>query len=257
MMRRTASLLPLLFFIVSSNAQNKRVRDIGLRIGVMSPGKLNAITDVAGVQVGHVTIVEGDSVRTGITAIIPHSSNLFQQKVPAAVYVGNGFGKLTGTTQIKELGNLETPVILTNTLSVAAAVDALVDYTLTQKGNENVQSVSAVVGETNDGYLNDIRGRHVKKEQVLQAIAKAAGGPVQEGAIGAGTGTICFGFKGGIGTASRKLPALPAHRARRALAPCRGCGAIPRPRVAARRRRSRARARQPVRRRRGPSARSP
>jgi D-aminopeptidase len=186
--------------------QNKRARESGIVIGVLPTGKLNAITDVKGIKVGHTTIVRGDSVRTGVTAILPHEGNLFQQKVPAAVFVGNGFGKLAGSTQIIELGNLESPVILTNTLSVSTAIDAVTDHTLKQKGNEQVQSVNAVVGETNDGYLNDIRGRHVRKEDVLDAIARAATGHVEEGSVGAGTGTICFGFKGGIGTASRKLP---------------------------------------------------
>ena len=188
-------------------AQSKmRTADLGIRIGVMTPGKLNAITDVSGVKVGHTTLIKGDSIRTGVTAIIPHSGNLFQQKVPAAVYVGNGFGKLAGTTQINELGNIESPIILTNTLSVATGIHAVITYTLSQKGNENVQSVNAVVGETNDGYLNDIYGRHVTEADVLKAIQSANYGPVTEGNVGAGTGTVCFGFKGGIGTASRVLP---------------------------------------------------
>lgn len=181
-------------------------RQQGIVIGVMTPGKLNAITDVPGVLVGHTTLVLGDSIRTGVTAILPHNGNLFQQKVPAAVYTGNGFGKLAGSTQVKELGTLETPVVLTNTLGVSAAVEALVQYTLGLPGNEQVQSVNAVVGETNDGYLNDIRGMHVRPAHVLQAIAQAAAGEVQQGNAGAGTGTVCFGWKGGIGTASRKLP---------------------------------------------------
>lgn len=184
-----------------------RARDTGLSIGVLPTGSLNSITDVAGVRVGHVTVNEGESVRTGVTAVLPHGGNLFQEKVAAAVYVGNGFGKLTGTTQIEELGNLETPIILTNTLSVPDAAAALVDYTLRLPGNENVQSVNAVVGETNDGWLNDIRGRYVRAEHVREAIARADGGPVDEGCVGAGTGTVCFGFKGGIGTSSRRLPA--------------------------------------------------
>ena len=184
-----------------------RARDLGLRIGVMSPGALDAITDVPGVKVGQTTLVQGDSVRTGVTAILPYDGNLFQQKVPAGIFVGNGFGKLAGLTQVQELGNLETPVVLTNTLSVGAAIEAVVQYTLQEKGNENIQSVNAVVGETNDGYLNDIRGMHVRKEDVWQAITTAKSGPVQEGCVGADTGTVCFGFKGGIGTASRKLPA--------------------------------------------------
>ncbi|HVP14249.1 MAG TPA: P1 family peptidase, partial [Terriglobales bacterium] len=182
--------------------ERKRLRDSGLRIGVMKPGPLNAITDVAGVRVGQVTVVEGDSVRTGVTAIVPHEGNVFQDKPAAAIHVGNGFGKLTGIAQVRELGNLETPIVLTNTLDVPAAAGALVDWTLRQPGNEQVQSVNPVVGETNDGRLNDIRGHHVTRVHVLEALARAATGPVEEGAVGAGTGTICFGFKGGIGTAS-------------------------------------------------------
>lgn len=183
---------------LSLSAQ-KRARDFGITIGVMTPGKLNAITDVAGVKVGHTTLIVGTAVRTGATAIIPHDGNIFMEKVPAAIYVGNGFGKLAGSTQVVELGNMETPIILTNTLNVATAMDAVVEYTLNQKGNEYVQSVNAVVGETNDGYLNDIRGRHVTRQHVMDAIEKAQSGIVQEGNAGAGTGTICFGFKGGIG----------------------------------------------------------
>ncbi len=201
-------LLVLLFFISALNlsAQDKNLRQHGVDIGVMETGSLNAITDIEGVQVGHQTLIEGDSIRTGATAIIPHQGNIFQQKVPAAVYVGNGFGKLAGSTQIRELGNLETPIILTNTLSVPTAADALIDYTFRSEANSSVHSVNPVVGETNDGYLNDIRGRHVSKEDVLAAIENAEGGPVEQGNVGAGTGTIAFGFKGGIGTSSRKLP---------------------------------------------------
>ncbi len=202
-----------LFFLISFTfpvmikaQENKRARDYGVKIGVMKPGKLNAITDVAGVKVGQTTLMEGENVRTGVTAILPYEGNIFQQKVPAAVFVGNGFGKLAGSTQANELGNLETPIVLTNTLNVSTAMDALISYTLDQKENEKVQSVNAVVGETNDGFLNDIRGRHIKKEDVLAALKNATGGPVEEGAVGAGTGTVCFGYKGGIGTASRKLP---------------------------------------------------
>jgi D-aminopeptidase len=172
----------------------------------MSPGPLNAITDVAGVLVGHTTLIKGDSVRTGVTAILPYGGNIFQQKVPAGLFVGNGFGKLAGVTQLTELGTLESPVILTNTLNVSTAMDAVIEHTLLQPGNNNVQSVNAVIGETNDGRLNDIRGRHVQKEDVLLAIHRAKAGKVEEGSVGAGTGTVCFGFKGGIGTASRKLP---------------------------------------------------
>ena len=190
----------------AASAQGRRSREIGLTIGVMAPGGYDAITDVPGVKVGQVTLIRGDSIRTGVTAVFPHDGNIFQQKVPAAVYAGNGFGKLSGTTQVQELGNLETPVVLTNTLNVGTAMEAVVAYTLRQPGNEQVASVNAVVGETNDGWLNDIRGMHVRKEDVWQALSDARTGPVQEGCVGAGTGTICFGFKGGIGTASRKLP---------------------------------------------------
>jgi D-aminopeptidase len=172
----------------------------------MTPGPLNAITDVPGVLVGQTTLIKGDSVRTGVTAILPFAGNIFQHKVPAGLFTGNGFGKLAGSTQLTELGTLESPVILTNTLSVSTGMDAVIDYTLRQPGNEMVQSVNAVVGETNDGRLNDIRGRHVKKDDVLLAIQKAKPGIVEEGSVGAGTGTVCFGFKGGIGTSSRKLP---------------------------------------------------
>ncbi|MCO6488231.1 MAG: P1 family peptidase [Phaeodactylibacter sp.] len=188
-------------------AQQKRLRDYGVEPGILPAGPLNAITDVAGVRVGHVTLIAGDSVRTGVTAILPHEGNIFQQKVPAAIYIGNGFGKLMGYSQVEELGNLETPIVLTNTLSVPTAADAVIDFTLGHPENAGVRSVNPVVGETNDGVLNDIRSRHVRKEHVRQAIASAASGPVAEGNVGAGTGTICFGFKGGIGTASRRLPA--------------------------------------------------
>jgi D-aminopeptidase len=174
--------------------------------GVMQPGTWNAITDVPGVRVGHVTLRVGDSVRTGVTAILPHAGNIFQHKVPAAVFTGNGFGKLAGVTQVQELGSLESPVILTNTLSVAAGIQGVLDHTLAESGNEKVQSVNAVVGETNDGRLNDIRGRHVKPEHVTTAIQSAVTGPVTQGCVGAGTGTVCFGYKGGIGSSSRKLP---------------------------------------------------
>ena len=200
-------LLTLIISIsMTSYAQNKRVRDYGIEIGVLKTGKLNAITDVDGVKVGHTTLIEGDNVRTGVTAILPHSGNIFQQKVPAAIYLGNGFGKLAGYSQVKELGNIETPIILTNTLSVPAASDALISYTLKQPENSEVRSVNSVVGETNDGWLNDIRGRHIKEKHVLDAILNAKGGTVEEGSIGAGTGTICFNYKGGIGTSSRVIP---------------------------------------------------
>lgn len=196
----------LLFTFPLLMLSQNRLRDHNIEIGVLQPGAFNAITDVPGVQVGHFTLIEGDDIRTGVTSILPHSGNIFQEKVPAAIYVGNGFGKLAGYTQVKELGNLETPIILTNTLSVPTAMNALIGYSLNQPENKNVRSVNAVVGETNDGYLNDIRGRHVTEERVLQAIENAKSGPVAEGNVGAGTGTICFGFKGGIGTSSRVLP---------------------------------------------------
>jgi len=167
---------------------------------------LNAITDVAGVHVGHFTLIRGDDVRTGATAILPHPGNIFQEKVPAAIVVGNGFGKLVGVSQVEELGVLETPILLTNTLNVWEAAATLVEHTLQQAGNEAVGSVNPVVGETNDGYLNDIRGRHLQREHFLQALANARPDAVEEGAVGAGTGTVAFGFKGGIGTASRRLP---------------------------------------------------
>ncbi|HZE72065.1 MAG TPA: P1 family peptidase [Pyrinomonadaceae bacterium] len=184
-----------------------RARDLGIRVGILPTGTLNAITDVAGVMIGQTTIVRGDRIRTGVTAILPHNGNLFRQKVAGAVFVGNGFGKLTGSTQIDELGEIETPIVLTSTLSVPRVADALVSYMLSLQGNENVQSVNPVVAETNDGFLNDIRGRHISDDDVLAAIKTARGGPVEEGCVGAGTGTVAFGFKGGIGTASRKLPA--------------------------------------------------
>jgi D-aminopeptidase len=201
-------ILSFLFFMqitVTSNSQ-ERLRDHGIEIGIFKPGRFNAITDVPGVKVGHKTIIEGDDIRTGVTAIIPHPGNLFRSKVPAAIYIGNGFGKLAGYTQVKELGNIETPVILTNTLSVAPALDALISYTLAQEGNSKIGSVNGVVGETNDGGLNNIRARVITAQHVLEAINSAKSGPVQEGGVGAGTGTICFGFKGGIGTSSRVIP---------------------------------------------------
>lgn len=184
-----------------------RARDLGIAPGVFDPGPRNAITDVAGVAVGHVTLVEGDAVHTGVTAVVPHPGNVFQQKVPGAVFVGNAFGKLAGSTQVDELGTIETPIVLTNTLAVGTAVEAVVAYTLEQPGNEAVRSVNALVGETNDGGLNDIRGHHVTREHVLEAVRSAATGPVAEGGVGAGTGCEAFGWKGGIGTASRRLPA--------------------------------------------------
>ena len=185
---------------------HKTLREWGFPTGIFETGPYNAITDVPGVTVGHVTCIEGDSIRTGVTAIVPHQGNIFRNKVPAAIYVGNGFGKLAGVTQVQELGNIETPIILTNTLSVAAGIEGAVRYTLMQPGNKQERSVNAVVGETNDGRLNDIRGMHVTPQMVIEAINGAHGGPVEQGCVGAGTGTICFGFKGGIGTSSRVLP---------------------------------------------------
>jgi D-aminopeptidase len=186
-----------------------RARDLGIAPGALTPGPLNAITDVDGVRVGHVTLKSGDTVRTGVTAILPHGGNLFQDKVAGGVFVGNAFGKLAGSTQVQELGTIETPIVLTNTLSVGVAVDAIVRWTIAQPGNENARSVNPLVGETNDGGLNDIRGLHVTREHVAAAIAGAAGGAVEEGAVGAGTGTVAFGWKGGIGTSSRRIPQGP------------------------------------------------
>jgi D-aminopeptidase len=183
-----------------------RTRDIGLTVGVLPVGKHNAITDVSGIRVGHTTLIRGDNVRTGVTAVLPHPGNLFRDKVPGAVFVGNGFGKLMGATQVNELGEIETPILLTSTLNVPRVADALLDYMLALPGNEDVLSINPLVAETNDGVLNDIRGRHVSRDDVLAAIQKAGEGPVEEGSVGAGTGTVCFGFKGGIGTSSRRLP---------------------------------------------------
>jgi D-aminopeptidase len=182
-----------------------RARELGIEPGLGNPGPLNAITDVAGVRVGQVTVTSGDSIRTGVTAILPHGGNLFREKVAGAVFVGNAFGKLAGSTQVQELGTIESPIVLTNTLSVGAAMDAVVRWTLAQPGNENVRSVNALVGETNDGALNDIRGLHVTRDHVMSAIGNAKEGAVDEGAVGAGTGTVAFGWKGGIGTSSRVL----------------------------------------------------
>ncbi|MFB6249409.1 MAG: P1 family peptidase [Salinibacter sp.] len=190
----------------SAQSDSVRVRTLGLTPGIFRPGPLNAITDVGAVQVGHRTLIEGDSVRTGVTAIRPHAGDLFEEKVPAAVHVGNGFGKAAGFLQVRELGTLETPVVLTNTLAVGTAVEAVVQWTLEQPGHEDVRSVNAVVGETNDGYLHDIRGQHVRAADVRAAIEAANGGPVAEGSVGAGTGTSALGWKGGIGTSSRVLP---------------------------------------------------
>ena len=183
-----------------------RARDLGLKIGVLPIGPLNGITDVAGVRVGHTTIIEGDDIRTGVTAVLPHAGNLFREKVPGAVFIGNAFGKLAGSTQVNELGEIETPILLTSTLSVPRVADALIDYMLQIPENEDVRSINPLVGETNDGYLNNIRARHISRENVFAAIQNAKPGPVEEGAVGAGTGTVAFGFKGGIGTSSRRLP---------------------------------------------------
>jgi D-aminopeptidase len=199
------SALSALFAVTVFGQTKPRARDLGIAPGVYTPGALNAITDVDGVRVGHTTLVDGERVRTGVTAIVPHGGNLFQDKVAGAVFVGNAFGKLAGSTQVAELGTIETPIILTNTLSVGVAIDAVVRYTIAQPGNEQVRSVNALVGETNDGGLNDIRGLHVTRDHVLDAIRNAKTGAVAEGAVGAGTGTMCYGWKGGIGMSSRKL----------------------------------------------------
>ncbi|HEY2378870.1 MAG TPA: P1 family peptidase [Gemmatimonadaceae bacterium] len=205
-------LLPLTLVLVAALAttahgQRARARDLGVKPGVFPTGRNNAITDVAGVRVGHATLIQGDSVRTGVTAILPHEGNLFLDRVPAALYVGNGFGKLLGATQLNELGELETPILLTCTLCVWNAADALVGWMLEQPGMENVRSINPVVAETNDGTLNAIRTRPIGAKEVRAALAAAASGPVAEGSVGAGAGTIAFGWKGGIGTSSRVLPA--------------------------------------------------
>jgi D-aminopeptidase len=186
--------------------ERPRVRDIGVSVGILSPGPLNAITDVEGVKVGHTTIIRGSDIRTGVTAVLPHAGNMLQEKTPGAVFIGNAFGKLAGSTQVNELGEIETPILLTSTLSVPRVADAVIDYMLDLPGNEAVQSVNPLVAETNDGYLSDIRGRHITREDVISAIKNAKSGAVEEGAVGAGTGTVAFGFKGGIGTSSRRLP---------------------------------------------------
>jgi D-aminopeptidase len=200
---------PLLLLAVTVHGQTvvstPRARDLGLTIGSLPPGPNNAITDVAGVRVGHSTLKRGDNIRTGVTAILPHGGNLFQEKVRGAVFIGNAFGKLAGSTQVNELGEIETPILLTSTLNVPRVADALIDYMLALEGNEDVRSINPLVGETNDGRLNDIRGRHVGREQVFEAIGSARSGPVAEGCTGAGTGTIAFGFKAGIGTSSRQV----------------------------------------------------
>jgi len=208
-MLRSCALLAILANLLWAQqpTDRPRARDIGIVTGVVPPGPLNAITDVAGVMVGHATVIRGDNVRTGVTVVLPHGGNLFRDKVPGAVSVGNGFGKLMGSTQVEELGEIETPIALTSTLNVPRVADALLDYLLALPGNEQTRSINPVVAETNDGYLNDIRGRHVGRDEVFAALKSARGGPVQEGSVGAGAGTVAFGFKGGIGTASRKAGA--------------------------------------------------
>ncbi len=202
------ALLATAAIVAQNTTSNGRPRasELGLKVGILPTGPLNAITDVAGVKVGHTTIIRGDDVHTGVTAILPHPGNLFREKVPGAIFVGNAFGKLAGSTQVNELGEIETPILLTSTLSVPRVADALIDYMLALPGNEEVESINPLVGETNDGYLNDIRGRHITREDVFAAIKNAKSGAVEEGSVGAGTGTVAFGFKGGIGTSSRRLP---------------------------------------------------
>ena len=210
--RKFSRVLALLVLIQFSAGQSTvpsgrpRTSDLGLKVGILPTGAFDAITDVVGVEVGHTTIIRGDNIRTGVTAVLPHSGNLYREKVPAAVFVGNGFGKLTGFTQVNEMGEIETPVLLTSTTSVPRVADALISYMLALPGNEEVLSINPIVGETNDGYLNDIRGRHITPEDVYAAVKNAKGGPVEEGNVGAGTGTVAFGWKGGIGTSSRHLP---------------------------------------------------
>lgn len=207
MKKYVTSLLAIIILSMNGYSQGKqRARELGIESGILTPGKLNAITDVQGVSVGQKTLIIGDSIRTGVTVILPHQGNIFQNKVPAAVFVGNGYGKAIGTTQIEELGNIETPIALTNTLNAFLVANALVDYTLSIRENATIRSVNPVVGETNDGWLNDIRGRHVNTSHVFDAINSASMGKVEEGNVGAGTGTHCLGFKGGIGTSSRVLP---------------------------------------------------
>jgi D-aminopeptidase len=205
-----ATLLLIPTFAAAQNVTpnpRPRASDLGLKVGILPTGPLDAITDVPGVQVGHTTIIRGDNIRTGVTAILPHPGNLYREKVPGAIFVGNGFGKLTGSTQVEELGDIETPILLTSTTSVPLVADALITHMLALPGNEDVLSINPVVGETNDGYLSDIRGRHITPDDVFAAIKNAKSGPVEEGAVGAGTGTVAFGWKGGIGTSSRHLPA--------------------------------------------------
>jgi D-aminopeptidase len=217
MTKQTTRLSALVFVLLATavlpslsegqEARRPRAREAGVIVGILPTGPLNSVTDVDGVTVGHNTVIRGGNVRTGVTAILPHSGNLFREKVPGAVFIGNAFGKLAGSTQVNELGEIETPIMLSSTLNVPRVADAVIDYMLALPGNEDVQSINPVVGETNDGYLNDIRGRVVGRDEVFGAIKNARGGTIEEGTVGAGTGTVAFGFKGGIGTSSRKLPA--------------------------------------------------
>ena len=202
-----ASLTALAAAQTTTGNARPHVSDLGLKVGILPTRPLDAITDVAGVEVGQTTIIRGDNIRTGVTAVLPHAGNLYREKVPGAIFVGNGFGKLAGVTQVDEMGDIEAPILLTSTTSVARAADALISYMLSLPGNEDVLSINPVVGETNDGYLSDIRGRHISPDDVFTAVRNAKGGPVDEGAVGAGTGTVAFGWKGGIGTASRRLTA--------------------------------------------------
>src|SRR5438132_6388619 len=202
---RTLAVALAFFSIAPLHAEERpRLRDLGVAIGALPPGPFNAITDVDGVRVGQTTIVRGENVRTGVTAILPHAGNLFQEKVAGAVYVGNGFGKIAGTTQVEELGEIETPILLTSTLAVPRVADAVIDYMLALPGNEEVRSINPLIAETNDGRLNDIRSRPITRDDVFHALKTASGGPVEEGSVGAGTGTIAFGLNGGIGPASRR-----------------------------------------------------
>jgi len=212
MAKTTLAAAVLLLALSLSSGQSRtanarpRASDLGIKVGVLPTGPLNAITDVAGVAVGHTTIIRGEDVRTGVTAIVPHPGNLYREKVPGGIFVGNGFGKLAGYTQVEEMGDIETPILLTETTSVPRVEDALITYMLGLPGNEDVLSINPLVGETNDGYLSDIRGRHITSDDVFDAVKNAKSGPVEEGAVGAGTGTVAFGWKGGIGTSSRRLP---------------------------------------------------
>jgi D-aminopeptidase len=213
MANKSFAVAAVLFATALAVAQNTapdarpRSSDLGLTVGILPAGPLDAITDVADVEVGQTTIIRGDNIRTGVTAVLPHSGNLYREKVPGAIFVGNGFGKLAGSTQVDEMGDIETPILLTSTTSVPRVADALISYMLALPGNEDVLSINPVVGETNDGYLSDIRARHITPDDVFAAVENAKGGPVEEGDVGAGTGTVVFGWKGGIGTSSRRLPA--------------------------------------------------